>query len=122
MRVRVKEPVPEDHRHPGPGDPVGEVAALCLAQPEQVEVCELRSLEQLERQHAPARVRPIHTWDLDLRHAGEVAAKGLGIPGLGPVVELAADRARELVDDLLGIDEIERPNALLGKARRLEEE
>ena len=49
-------------------------------------------------------------------------ANRLGIPGLGPVVELAADRARELVDDLLGIDEIERPNALLGKARRLEEE
>ena len=48
--------------------------------------------------------------------------KRLGVARLEPVVELLADRARELVDDLLGVDEVERADALLRQARRLEEQ
>src|SRR2546428_584613 len=39
-----------------------------------------------------------------------------------PVVELLPDRARELVDERPGVDEVERPDALLRDARGLVEE
>ena len=48
-----------------------------------------------------------------MRVAGEVAAECLGVPGLEPVVELLADRAGELVDELACVDEVERPDAEL---------
>ena len=47
--------------------------------------------------------------------------KRLGVPRLEPVVELVPDRAGELVDQLAGVDEVERTDALLRDLRRLVE-
>ena len=57
-----------------------------------------------------------------MRVADEVAMEGLGVAPLEPVVELLADRACELVHELAHVDEVERPDALLGDSRRLVEE
>src|SRR2546430_16968550 len=46
----------------------------------------------------------------------------LRVAGLEPVVELLADRAGELVDELARVDEVERLDALAGDARGLVEE
>ncbi len=50
---------------------------------------------------------------------GEVAEEALGVSCLVPVVELLADRAGELVDDLARVDEVEHPYPLLCQSRRL---
>ena len=57
-----------------------------------------------------------------MRVTGEVAMEGLGVAALEPVVELLADRARELVHELAHVDEVERPDALLDDSRGLVEE
>ena len=54
--------------------------------------------------------------------AGEVAVERLRVSAFEAVVELLADCARELVDDLADVDEVERPHAFLDDARRLVEE
>ncbi len=54
-----------------------------------------------------------------MRVAGEVAVEAVGVSGLVPVVQLLADRAGELVDDLARVDEVEHPHALLRKPRSL---
>jgi hypothetical protein len=54
--------------------------------------------------------------------AGEMAVEGLGVAALLAVVELVADRARELVDELAGVDEVERADAVLREPRGLVEE
>ena len=80
VRVAVEEPVPEDHRHPRLGHQVREAAAL-LERPyaSSGEVGELDALEQLERQHARARVAPVDARDAHVRVAGEVAVERLGV-------------------------------------------
>src|SRR6266487_3267024 len=98
------------------------VSTLRLAQRGDVEVGELHSLEELEHEHAPAGVGPVDPRDLDVGLAGEVAAEDLGVPRLGPVVELAANRARELVHHLLGIDEVQCSDTFLREAGGLEEQ
>ena len=80
------------------------------------------SLDELERQHPRARVAPVDARDADVRVAGEVALERLGVACLEPVVELLADRAGELVDELAHVDEVERPDPLLGDSRGLVEE
>ena len=75
-------------------------------------------LEELERQHARARVAPVDARDPHVRVAREVVVEGLGVAPLEPVVELLADRARELVDELARVDEVERADALLARAAR----
>ena len=87
-----------------------------------LEVGELDALEVLERQHALARVAPVDARHDDVRVPGEVAVERLGVAGLLAVVELLADRARELVDDLAGVDEVERTDALLDEPRGLLEQ
>ena len=57
-----------------------------------------------------------------MRVSGEVAVQRVGVPALEPVVELLADRAGELVDDLAHVHEVEGPDALLRDARGLVEE
>ena len=57
-----------------------------------------------------------------MRVTDEVAMEGLGVAPLEPVVELLADRAGELVHELAHVDEVERPDALLGDSRGLVEE
>src|ERR671937_2099287 len=81
-RVAVEEPVPEDHRHPGLGHPVRELAPGLDRDDARVEVGDLRAVEELERQHARARVAPVDARDLDVRVAGEVAPECLGVPPL----------------------------------------
>src|SRR5436189_135276 len=54
--------------------------------------------------------------------SGEVVVELVGAARLEPVVELLPDRARELVDDLAGVHEVQRADALLREARRLVEE
>ena len=122
MRVGVEEPVAEDHRHPRLGDQVGEMAPLVDRERLELEVGQLLALEQLEREHALPGVAPVDVRDADVRVAGEVPVEGLGVPRLLPVVELVTDRARELVDQLARVDEVERADALLGDLRRLVEE
>ena len=122
MRVAVEEAVPEDHRHPRLGDPVRELAPLLERRRDEVDVGELDPVDPLERQHARARVLPV-----DLRHADvwvtrEVAVEVLRVPALLPVVELLADRARELVDELARVDEVERADPLAREPRRLVEQ
>ena len=53
MRVAVEEAVAEDHRHPGVGHPVGELASLLGRTRVEIEVGELRSLAGT-RASAPA--------------------------------------------------------------------
>ena len=84
-----------------------------------VDVGELHAVEVLERQHARARVRPVDLRHRDVRMTGEVLVEAVGVPRFEPVVELLPDRARELVDDLVRVDEVERANALLRELRRL---
>ena len=55
VRVAVEEAVPEDHRHPGVRDPVGEIATLLDRRRQHVDVGELDPVDPLERQHARAR-------------------------------------------------------------------
>ena len=122
VRVAVEEPVPEDHRHPRLGDEVRELAPLFERQRSRVDVPDLRALEPLERQHARARVRPVDLRHVHVRIAGEVAVEALGVPRLEPVVELVPELARELVDERLRVDEVERADALLHEPRRLVEQ
>ncbi len=122
MRVGVKEPVPEDHRHPRLGDEVREVAPLFERETERVDVGELRPVEPLECQHARARVRPVDLRHLHVRVAGEVAVERLRVAALEPVVELLPDLPRELVDEPTRVDEVERADTLLHELRRLVQE
>ena len=122
MRVAVEEAVPEDHRHPRLRDLVREVAPLLDRQRQRVDVGELRSLEPLEREHARARVRPVHLRHVHVRLAGEVVVERLRVPRLEAVVELLADLPRELVDEPARVDEVERVHALLHELRRLVEQ
>ena len=85
-------------------------------------VGDLRPAKELEREDACARVRPVDARDADVRVPGEVAMEGVGVPPLEPVVELLADRAGELVDDLAHVHEVEGPHALLRDASGLVEE
>src|SRR5262249_11240896 len=107
---------------PDLGRVVRKRAALCRAEGGEVDVRELGALEQLERKHPLPRIRPVDPRDLDLGIAREVAAEDLGVARLGPVVELRADRPRELVDDLFRVDEVERAYPLLGKTGGLVEQ
>ena len=122
MRVRVEEPVPEHHRHPGVREPVGDVATLVRPHRREVEVGDLRPAQVLERQDPGGRVLPDHLRDDHLLVAGEVAVERLGVARLVAVVQLEPDRARELVDELLGIHELERLHPLAEQPRRLVEE
>ena len=54
--------------------------------------------------------------------SGETVVEGLRVAGLEAVVELLADRARELVDELARVDELERPDPLPDQAGRLVEQ
>ncbi len=65
------------------------------------------------------RVRPVDARHGDVRVPGEVPVERIGVPALEPVVELLTDRPRELVDDLVRVDEVERANPLLREACRL---
>ncbi len=122
MRVGVEEPVPEDHRHPGLGHHVREPAALLGRPVLVVEVGELDALKPVEGQHPVARVAPVRARHPYVRVADEVPVKLLRVPRLVPVVELLANRARELVDERNGVDELERADALPDEARGLVEE
>ena len=122
VRVAVEEAVAEDHRHPRLGHQVGEAAALLHLPRVEREVGELDALDQLERQHARARVAPVDARDVDVRVAREAVVEGLGVACFEAVVELLADRARELVDELARVDELERPHALADQAGGLVEQ
>ena len=122
MRVSVEEAVPEDHRHPGLGDHLGQPLALLERVADLVDVGELRPLDELERQHPRPRVAPVDPGDADVRVAGKVPVQLLRVAALEPVVQLLADRAGELVDDLAHVDEVERPDPLLDDSRGLVEE
>src|SRR5439155_5292977 len=71
---------------------------------------------------AAAGVAPEDPRNAHVRMPGEVAVEGIRIAGLEPVVELLPDRACELVHELVGVDEVERPDTLLGDPRRLVEQ
>src|SRR5213076_1234194 len=67
-------------------------------------------------------VAPVDARDADVWMAGEVVVKGLRVARLEPVVELLPDRARELVDELPRVDEVERADPLPREPRGLVEE
>ena len=122
VRVRMEEPVPEHHRHPGVREPVRDVAPLVGTHRVEVEVGDLRPAEELEREDARGRVLPDHARHDHLLVAREVPVEHLRVPRLVPVVELEPDRARELVDELARVHELERFHALAQKACRLVEQ
>ena len=78
----------------------------------------MRPLEPVERQEPARRVAPPDARHGDPVVVGEVSAERLGVPRLLLVVELEADRAAELVDELVGVDEVELADALADDARR----
>ena len=90
--------------------------------PLEIEVRDLAPVQVLERQDPRRGVRADHSRDDDVRIAREVLVEHLGVPRLVAVVELEPDGARELVDELAGIDEVERAHALVQELRRLVEE
>ncbi len=122
MRVGVEEPVPEDHRHPGVGELVCDVAALLGPHRLELEIGDLRAAQELEREDPRGRVLADHARYDDPLVAREVPMERLGVPRLVTVVELEADRARELVDELLRIHELERLHPLLQETRSLVQE
>ena len=123
MRVGVEEAVPEDHRHPRVRHPVGDVPALVRhasrARSSSATFVPCRNSSVSTRPVEYCRITRGTTTPVVAR---EVPVEGLGVPRLVPVVELEPDRARELVDELLRIDELERPHPLLQQPRRLVEE
>ena len=88
----------------------------------EIELGDLRPAQELERQDASGRVLADDRGHDDARRVREVPVEGFRVPRLVRVVELEANRARELVDELLWIDELERAHALLQELRRLVEE
>ena len=122
MRIAVEEAVAEDHRHPRLRHQVGDVAPLLERPPLRVEVRDLRPVDPLERQHAAAGVAPEDPRDAHVGMSREVAVEGVRVACLEAVVELLPDRAGELVDELMGVDEVEGADTLLGDSRRLVEQ
>ena len=88
----------------------------------ELEVGELHAVEELERQHLRPGVAPVDLRDDDDVRVGEVAPERVGVARLEPVVELLADRARELVDEVVDVDEVERADTLPDQAGSLVEE
>ena len=111
--------MPEDHRHPGVRELVGDVPSLVRPQRVEIEVGDLRATEVLEREDARRRVLLDDARDDDPFVASRSCGRSLGVPRLVPVVELEPDRARELVDELLRVHELERLHALLEESRSL---
>src|SRR5262245_2085235 len=122
VRVGVEEAMPEHHRHPGVGELVRDLAPLLRPQRRKVEVRDLRAAEELEREDARGRVLLDDTRDDDPLVPHEVPVEHLGVSRFVPVVELEPDRARELVDEVLRIHELEGLDALLEESRGLVEE
>jgi hypothetical protein len=122
MRITVEEAVAEDHRHPRLAHPVCESAAFFERVRVRADVGDLHPVDVLERQHALARVAPVHARNLDVWVARPVAAEAVGVAALRAVVELEPDRPRELVDEVARVDEVERADPLLGQTRSLIEE
>ena len=122
MRVGVEEAVPEDHLHPGVGDPVRQLAARVHRRQLELQIGELHALEVLERQHPHAGVVPVDPGHDDGVRVREVAPERVGVPRLELVVELLPDEARELVDEVVDVDEVERADALPDQAGGLVEE
>ncbi len=114
MRVGVEEAVHEDHLHPGLGDAVGQAPPVLDRPGREIDPPEHRSLDALHREHARGGVAPVDLGDRHAVVAGEVAPEDLGVAGLDAVVELAPDRARELVDRPHEVDELELPDPLPG--------
>ena len=89
---------------------------------DEVDVGELDPVDPFERQHPGPRVLPVDLRHADVRVAREMAVEVLRVARLLPVVELLADRARELVHELAGVDEVERADPLAREPRRLVEQ
>src|SRR6266540_5509386 len=122
MRVPVKEPVLEDHRHPRLAHPVREVPPLFERVRFELDVGDLDAFEKLERQHALSRVAPVDPRNLNVWIARPVAAEALGVAPFRAIVQLGADRAAELVDQVTCVDEVERTDPFLRDARGLVEQ
>src|SRR5206468_4990040 len=88
----------------------------------RVDVGDLRSLEPLQGQYPAARVAPEDARDMNVWMPGEVAMERVCVPRFEPVVQLLTDLARELVHELVRVDEIERPDTLLRDTCRLIEQ
>ena len=87
----------------------------------EIEIGDLRPTEELEGEDSRGRVLADDARYDDLLVTSEVPVEGLRVSRLVPVVELEPDRARELVDELLRIHELERLHALAEEPRRLVE-
>ncbi len=82
-----------------------------------------RSRTCVPSRRSSVRSRPVvyrhHTRGTATRSSPrEVAPERLGVPRLLLVVELLPDRAGELVDELVGVDEVELPHPLADEAGR----
>ena len=96
--------------------------ALVIRELARLQLGDLRPVEELEREHARARVAPVDARDAHARMTGEVPVERVGVARLLAVVELLAHGARELVHEALRVDEVECANAVLRDLRRLIEQ
>ncbi len=119
VRIAVEETVTEDHRHPGLGDQVGQIAAFVERERRHVDVAHVGAVEPLQGEHPRARVLPVDLRHVHMRIRREVPVERLRVARLEPVVELLPDLARELVDQRASVNEVERMHALLHEPRRL---
>ena len=118
VRVAVEVPVLEDHLQPDRHDALGRDAAL-RERHASPHVAQLRPLDQVEREHAAGRVRPVHAGDHDVLVLAKAPREDGGAARLAAVVELGAQAAPELVDDGHGVHEVEPPAPARGQPREL---
>jgi len=84
-----------------------------------IQIGDLDAVDPLERQHAGARNSSRDLRHANVRMACEVAVERVRVACLQTVIELLTDRARELGDELLRVDEVERTHSFLGDTCRL---
>ena len=118
----MKETVAKDHLHPRFGHLVRKCSSLFHVPAVHVEPGQLGAVEILKCQHAPRRVGPIHEGYAYVRVRLKIASEPLSIACLTSIVELAANRAGELIYQSDGIDKLKGLDALTGNLRRVIEQ
>ncbi len=97
VRIGVEEAVLEDHLDDHPDARLRDARALMTVIPDRL--IDLGAREELEREHLLRRRLPVHLREAHARMPVEVLRELDGVVGLLLEVELAGDRAVELIDE-----------------------
>ena len=119
MRVGVEEAVLEDHLDHQPDGGLGDGGSRESCGDRRLD---LLPVEELEREHVPARGLAIDLREADVPFVGEVQGEALGVVGLDLEVELAHDRAVELVHETDGRIDLRLGDRALDRRRHHVEE